>query len=158
MTICPSLYRLGRELDDGGHRAGDLLAAFLHRGGADGDEPEAVLEVHRAGGDEGGELSQGMPGHHRRSLQAAAAGQDDAVDEDGRLGDARSLQGIGVFPEHDVRDGETEDPVGPVHHLPGLRAALIERLPHAGELGALSGKDICFAHTVSVRKSNIVQI
>ena len=137
---------------------GDLLAAFLHRGGADGDEPEGVLEVHRAGGGEGGELSEGVSGDHRRRLQTAAEGEDNTVDEDGGLGDARGLQRLRVFPEHNVRDAETEDPVGLFHLLPGLQAALIKRLPHTGELGALTGKDICFTHKVSVRKSNIVQI
>ena len=69
------------------------------------------------------------------------------MDEDGGLGDAGGLEVFGGFPEHDVRDGEAEDFVGLVHQFPGLRAALIKRLPHAGELGALSGKDICFTHT-----------
>ena len=73
------------------------------------------------------------------------------MDEDGGLGDAGGLQIVGGVPEHHLGDGKTKDLIGFLHQFPGLPAALVKRLPHAGELGALTGKNICFAHTVSVR-------
>ena len=110
---------LVRQADDGGHGAGNGGAALLHLRRPDGDQPESVLEGHGAGDDQGGEFTEGMARHHVGTLQAAAEGEDDAVEEDGGLGDMGRLQILFRPFEHDVRDPEAEDAIGPFQHVAG---------------------------------------
>ena len=61
-----------------------------------------------------------MASHHvGLELLAHVFGQDDAVEEDGGLGDMGRLQLLFRPFEHDVRDPEAEDAIGPFQHVAG---------------------------------------
>ena len=133
------------ELEHGGHGGGGLLAALLHGVGAGDDQSQAILEAHGAGGDEGRELAQRVAAHHV-GLKGFAhiLGQNDAVEEDGRLSDAGLLQVLRRAGEHEVGDAEADDFIGTLKHGTALVVAVVEILAHAHKLGSLAGEYVCF--------------
>jgi len=62
------------------------------------------------------------------------------VEEDGGLGDFRLLQVVVGAGKHEVGDAEAEDVVGLFKERFGEGGAIVERLAHPNELGALSGE------------------
>ena len=104
------------EFDDGGHGAGHFLAALLHFAGADGYQAQAVFPVHGSGGHQGAEFAQGVTGYHVRLL-FLLHGEQDAVQENGRLGNLGCPEVFFRTLEHDVCNAEPKDLVGPFHQV-----------------------------------------
>ncbi len=82
--------------------------------------------------------------HIRLELLAHCFGKDNGMEEDSRLGDTCLLEIlIGSF-KHDVCDAESKNLIGFLKHLMSNRIAVVKILPHAYELGSLTGKHKCF--------------
>ena len=86
-----------------------------------------------------------MAGHHvGLELVAEALGEGYAVKEYGRLGHLCLAQILLRAFKHEVCDPESKDLIGFLKHFADLRVAFVEVLAHSYELGALTGKYICF--------------
>ena len=140
------LHLLVRQADDGSHRTGHFLAAFLHFGRPQVDEAQRIFKRDGVGRGEGGEFAQGVAGDHVGPEVLQALGQDDGVQEDGRLGDLRCFQVFRRPFEHDVGDSESKDLVGSLKQFLRLGEAIVEIFRHSGELRPLTGEKIGFLH------------
>jgi len=74
---------------------------------------------------------------------AERAGQNDRMQENGRLGHLRLLELLVRAGEHDIRDRKPQDFVGPIEQLLGQRNVVVKVLAHSDELGALTREYEC---------------
>ncbi len=129
----------------GCHGAVGEFACFLHGAGTCGDKAQAVFEVQRSGCHQCGEFAERVAGDHvGAEVGAEALGQNDAVEEDGRLGHLGLAQVFIGACEHKVGDAEAENLVGTLEEFAGFGVVIVEVFAHAHELGALAGKNVCF--------------
>ena len=105
-----SLNFLIGKREHGSHCRRTCLACFLHGVGAGRYELQTFLKREGSGGYESGELSEAVACHHvGLELIAHALGEDDAVQENRRLGDLCLLEVVFSAVEHEVGNAETED-------------------------------------------------
>ena len=71
-------------------------------------------------------------------------GEDDRVEEDGRLGDCGLTKVFVRTGKHKVCDAETENIIGALKELAGLGVVVVEVFAHADKLCSLTGKYVCF--------------
>ena len=137
------------EPDDGGHRAVAALPGCLHQPAALAHEPEAVVEVEGACGDEGRVLAHRMAGREGglRRDQAlggpplAKRGEDrDRGRKDRRLGLLGEIEALGGTVPGDGADRLAEGAIGGREHGGCGGRGLGERSAHPDRLRSLSGK------------------
>ena len=129
---------------DRGHPALCFFARFLHKTSALAHEPQAVLEIHRSGGCQGGEFPQRQTcrrvERQRRCLLFEQLKCDPAHEKNSRLG-IFSLEELGFGAvETNRRQVVANGPVGAVKPVSGGRKLLREIAAHAGDLRALTRK------------------
>ena len=143
------LYRLVGQGKHGSHGRRIDFTGTLHGERTFGDQLQPLLEAERTGSHQRTEFTERMSrshvGHERRT---EALGQNDRMEENGRLRHPRLFQLLVRTGEHDVRNAETEYLVGSLEQLLRLGNVVVKVFTHAHELGPLSGENECLFHCI----------
>ncbi len=127
--------------DHGHHAAGVAVGGGLGGLGPPGGQADAVLEGEGAGGDEGGDLAQGVAGEpdRCRNLAPHRLPGDQRRQQDGELGFPGAGEVVGRLGQQQVGQRLAQGRLRPLHDAPG--GVLTPRRPHGGALSPLARKD-----------------
>ena len=137
------------EPEHGEHSTGALIPVLFHQAAALADQHKRAVEVHDIRGDQGGELTEAVPGDveggdhltHRLPALAHHIQAGDAHREDRGLGVEGVVQVLLGALEAEAAQPEAEDVVGPPENAAGGLGYLVQGFAHAHVLRALAGED-----------------
>ena len=130
--------------DDRGHAALGLITGKLHQAAALGDDLEAGLEIPDAGKGVSGQFTERETEAGLEVVELAALledlGDGVALDVEGGLADAGLGEELGRAFEAGLTEVERQHLGGAVVEVLGGGGAFVQGLPHADDLGALTGE------------------